>query len=105
MKFQYLVYARKSNRHNWRLYGRSHNYGDATIRIGCNLLKDCKLDNDNNWQVRIVTTDINRYPIPDNLKPNINWLDENMITLGSMQSKPDQSIYNGELMTISQPWR
>jgi len=99
-KLIFLVYARKSSRSNWNNYNRTDNKDFAHLQAH-KLYDDCKADNFHNWEIRIVTIydsilwGIYDGVIPDNLKFNIYWLDLHMIPFLDMQTKPDQTIYNG----------
>lgn len=98
-KLIYLVYARKSARHNWNNQTRTDSKEHA-LNVAHSIMNDVQSLPDN-WQIRVVTIyesvleDTHEGKIPDNLKFNVYWYDLGMIPFVSMQSRPDQSIYNG----------
>ena len=95
----FLIYARKSARHDWNLQGTARNGLEASNKaisfmdavrndarfIGCN------------WEIQTVTVYDSQFEgqYPPTMKFNTYFAGAGMIPYTSMQQSPDPTIYNG----------
>lgn len=98
-KVIFIIYARKTDRHDWNIQGTASRPMEAVNKAKTlldTIENDARFVNEH-WQIQVVSVYDNQFngQYPPTMKFNTYWPDAGMIPYISMQQNPDQTIHNG----------